>query len=678
MSRQQTWLENVDLGTLSELCSRQDCSLCSFVVRLFHRIDPSVFDLALPTNEAIYCEVRSGFSLPNESGIRHNWDLKIRFSELRGDIRMPIEHVSFTGVASDVESLEVEQAINLGQLLTPDRCDRTTLKSFYETCSMYHTDCDAAKVHFGEERLPLVSGELPKAFRLIDIAKRCVVQVPIDTRYAALSYVWGETNSVLLLNANEVAFGVSGALLRMHVPKTIADAIEVTQLLGEAYLRVDSLCIKQDSEDDKADQINRMGAVYTRAAVTIVAAGGTHADHGLPGWRPGSRKYKQIVSSFQGLRFMSTAPETHDVVSRSSWWTRAWTFQEYRLSRRLLIFTADVVYFHCQSSDFAEDRIRYLARGIDETAFLQEWQDLTSTLEFRGFDIQDYYAAVAGPYSRRQMKFESDGLAAISGVLQTISATVGFESDGLFAWGLPVTDLLRYGLLWLPIGPLRRRGVARDGDNFPSWSWVGWMGPVGVWAEQLDLGGELKYGSEVADDVETEAIAHWNFFESPKNRNQPSRQFKVLEIQAPCACLRTESRSWNQLVPFQDQEGAYTGLYKIFLGDVWVGSVLLDHNTNYYRVSQPENQFSYVALSRATEDQIWRSGDLESGTDLDVFNDAAEEIKTFKLDIGTDFSLYNVLLVEHVDDYAYRIGIGQIHPYAFRNNCSTMKTIKLA
>ncbi|KAK0471153.1 hypothetical protein IW261DRAFT_1572377 [Armillaria novae-zelandiae] len=52
--------------------------------------------------------------------------------------------------------------------------------------------------------------------------------------YVALSYVWGE--------------GIPSE----NIPKMIIDAIIVTHKLGFRYLWVDSFCILQDSEDDKA------------------------------------------------------------------------------------------------------------------------------------------------------------------------------------------------------------------------------------------------------------------------------------------------------------------------------------------------------------------------------------------------------------------------------------------
>jgi hypothetical protein len=61
----------------------------------------------------------------------------------------------------------------------------------------------------------------------------------------------------------------------------VVDAVEVTRRLGLRYLWVDALCIVQDSDEDKASKIVRMGAIYKNGAVTITAATRRAAREGL-------------------------------------------------------------------------------------------------------------------------------------------------------------------------------------------------------------------------------------------------------------------------------------------------------------------------------------------------------------------------------------------------------------
>jgi hypothetical protein len=75
--------------------------------------------------------------------------------------------------------------------------------------------------------------------------------------------------------------GDNGTLSIGKLPSTIQDAINLTRLLGEQFLCVDSICIDQDNIEEKEATIIRMDEIYLSATHTIVAAGGD-ADHGLP------------------------------------------------------------------------------------------------------------------------------------------------------------------------------------------------------------------------------------------------------------------------------------------------------------------------------------------------------------------------------------------------------------
>lgn len=102
--------------------------------------------------------------------------------------------------------------------------------------------------------------------------------------YAALSYCWGvpqpvSTISVLLESYQK--------RIPLHsLPKTVQDAIFTTRQLGLQYLWVDSLCIVQDSTDDKAFEIANMGEIFRNATVTTLAASAKACDEGFLQDRP--------------------------------------------------------------------------------------------------------------------------------------------------------------------------------------------------------------------------------------------------------------------------------------------------------------------------------------------------------------------------------------------------------
>jgi hypothetical protein len=117
---------------------------------------------------------------------------------------------------------------------------------------------------------------------LIDTKTSSLVPAPSDTTYVALSYVWGQVESLQSTKSNIEQLCRPWSLLRdavvVRIPPTIRDAIQAVRLLGERYLRVNSLCIIQDDEQTKKEQIMQMHAIYAGASITIVAAQGNEAD----------------------------------------------------------------------------------------------------------------------------------------------------------------------------------------------------------------------------------------------------------------------------------------------------------------------------------------------------------------------------------------------------------------
>ena len=128
---------------------------------------------------------------------------------------------------------------------------------------------------------------------LIDVEEGCLVSADIETRYVALSYVWGDFESVQTVKSNlmhlrkpgSIDINVSG----LKIANTIKDAMRLVSLLGERYLWVDRLCIVQDDLYTKQAYLNSMGSIYSNVYFTIVAADGQNADHGLRGLGHGSQ-----------------------------------------------------------------------------------------------------------------------------------------------------------------------------------------------------------------------------------------------------------------------------------------------------------------------------------------------------------------------------------------------------
>jgi hypothetical protein len=82
---------------------------------------------------------------------------------------------------------------------------------------------------------------------VIDVVGWCIVQLVRPCRYLTLSYVWGIGVKFQAMRNNIAELSSPGALREDKIwdqlSSTIMDSMLLTELLGERYLWVDSLCI---------------------------------------------------------------------------------------------------------------------------------------------------------------------------------------------------------------------------------------------------------------------------------------------------------------------------------------------------------------------------------------------------------------------------------------------------
>lgn len=98
-----------------------------------------------------------------------------------------------------------------------------------------------------------------------------------------------------------------------------------------------------------------MSTIYGCATITIVALNGRDANSGLAGISaPRSTQVKETIG---GRVLFTTAASLRWEMNeaRNVWPTRAWTFQEEQLSRRIVYFTSGQGVFTCVRGDLEED-----------------------------------------------------------------------------------------------------------------------------------------------------------------------------------------------------------------------------------------------------------------------------------------------------------------------------------
>ncbi|KAK1753742.1 heterokaryon incompatibility protein-domain-containing protein [Echria macrotheca] len=329
-------------------------------------------------------------------------------------------------------------------------------------------------------------------FRLIDCEARQVVEGSLSTNYVALSYVWGVSADTIV---NE------------KWPRVVEDAVAVTQQLGFRYLWVDRYCINQANATQKHEQIAHMHDIYRQAQLTIIAAAGSDAGHGLAGVGRPRETRPQVI--FKGQTLLAVPNDPFERIQGTKWWCRGWTYQEGVLSRRRVVFLPDQVYYECGGMT-AQESFRLPPGNLHipskryQQAFLRSGvfnngMSLSSRTRnpFRlaaSLQLETRYDRVLGhirSYSHRELTYEADVLNAFAGILAAheVPTVVGLVVPPGFSHHRLVSDAVisfpdarqrrdMQDLAWalsswshIGIGPHAFRI-----RTFPSWTWAGWRG----------------------------------------------------------------------------------------------------------------------------------------------------------------------------------------------------------
>ncbi|KAF9692109.1 hypothetical protein EKO04_010103 [Ascochyta lentis] len=184
-----------------------------------------------------------------------------------------------------------------------------------------------------------------------------VVQGPEAVEYATLSYVWEQTDVTLTTDQLENA---QLGLQRHALPKPLESGIQAAQNLGYRYIWIDSLCILQDSEDDKRSECAKMASVFRNAALTIVLdqveklrSEKPAVIETSPSVVPPNANANTLTQNATRTSSRQSAvavlPTSDFFTPGFGWDTRAWALQERLLSRRLLHICERQLYWECSS-----------------------------------------------------------------------------------------------------------------------------------------------------------------------------------------------------------------------------------------------------------------------------------------------------------------------------------------
>ncbi|KAJ1324724.1 HET domain-containing protein [Microdochium nivale] len=316
-------------------------------------------------------------------------------------------------------------------------------------------------------------------------------------KYAALSYCWGpqvEAARQFQTTRATLPQRQSGITISETSP-VIQDAIRVCRALGFRYLWIDAVCIIQDEAQDWEQEASRMRDVYGNASATICAlASGSctqpflvdrDAGFTLPFTshvREGIRGVLNMRCCTRRQNILTTGDEPilKDFMD-APWDNRAWTFQEYHLSRKLIMF--------CRQRLFIADRLG--TTGEAET-FADEHLTVSPCVAAIEEAVGAGYPGAEGcpllnrqwmglmeNYSRRQLSNKTDCLPALSGLASLYRKLL--RDDDEYIAGIWRNDLHRQ-LFWTSHFKQRcslgerlssLSGLLYDRSYVaPSWSWI--------------------------------------------------------------------------------------------------------------------------------------------------------------------------------------------------------------
>ncbi|KAK4184068.1 heterokaryon incompatibility protein-domain-containing protein [Podospora australis] len=323
-----------------------------------------------------------------------------------------------------------------------------------------------------------------------------------NIEYATLSHRWDPNHSCNTTTLNQVLHQTQGIALT-QLTKTFAEACITTHSLGLRYIWIDSLCIVQDSAEDKMTEIPKMGVYYQNAQVNLAAS--TASETGEGGlWR---RRDGRATKPFSGVHItlalpgpylprqatLTVAPVLRCEPSHLD--TRGWILQERIFPIRTIFFDPYWIGFECAEASASENYPWGVKRGNQPLAHALE-KSMATILKrdgnlatmggvLRGNQAQSgqghggpaeerrdamrrqshywQWYRIVQEYTKRQLSFSSDRLLAISGVAERLQNIVHDK----YCAGMWMDRLLDC-LQWQHYGGVVRQEAYRA----PTWSWA--------------------------------------------------------------------------------------------------------------------------------------------------------------------------------------------------------------
>ncbi|KIW17466.1 hypothetical protein PV08_04660 [Exophiala spinifera] len=357
----------------------------------------------------------------------------------------------------------------------------TTVKQWRSHCLTTHPECrlsDSRAKIYPTRLLHLRNVKTTGTAQIV----RTSPSFPHD--YVALSYCWGAKYRRWLDYVKACQRDQDPWIEIDQMPQTLLDAVASTLALDFEYLWIDCLCILQGNKKDWLEEGSKMCEIYGNAALTISASDSRDCRDGFIAIRTPLQREGIVFPCLDesgatgNLHFCAPGTAFDEIVGRGPVARRAWCLQERQISRQVLHVCRSEVFFECVRCLRHESE----RRADDEFDPNDEWWRFHVSLERQGPyafprkpspDVYNVlsWCGIVEDYSRRDLAFVEDKLAAIAGLARRAQRIL----DSEYLAGLWM-HRLHIGLSWQIAADMHatRASVYRA----PSWSWASIDGPV--------------------------------------------------------------------------------------------------------------------------------------------------------------------------------------------------------
>ncbi|OTB15017.1 hypothetical protein K445DRAFT_376434 [Daldinia sp. EC12] len=415
--------------------------------------------------------------------------------------------------ASDLSGVfsELRKKYLPGKFASPGSVNQA--RTWLDTCIEKHDKCESFR------HRPLPARVLDVGSNSSDPVKLLCVKDNREDTYACLSHCWGKPKE----GENPLTLTVKDEEDLRHrvpldeLPRNYQDAIRFCRLLDIRYLWIDALCIVQDSAEDWACESLKMASYYGNCTICLAATrspdrdGGfqpvkTRMEYQLPGTTGPAGRILATEKPLEVPHFWLAKKFPFDEYYPLL--TRAWVYQERRLSPRLLHFCGNELVFECkhhtacECEDISADSTRdYDSWTKAHEAYLATHHDVTK-VDITTRTEHEWHTLIRA-YSQLNITFVGDRLPAMSGLAQharRMRETYGIPT-GKYLAGLWEETLLndmswcvgrsrarivrgedggRNWVHWTNSKERRTGAIGFKPDEYvaPSWSWASVLSPI--------------------------------------------------------------------------------------------------------------------------------------------------------------------------------------------------------